>query len=150
MASYNRVTLLGNLGQDPELRYTQNQTPVTSFSIATTEFRNSTDGNKQTITDWHRVVVWGRQAENCGKYLRKGQSVFIEGKLRTRTWESQDGKKHRTTEVVAILVQFMSQQNERRGSPAAKDSRPRQDFSANDPTLGNGQQNSTPIDEVPF
>lgn len=146
MASYNRVTLLGNLGQDPELRYTQNQTSVTSFSIATTEYRKSADGGNQSVTDWHRIVVWGRQAENCSKYLRKGQPVFIEGRLQTRTWEDQSGQKHRTTEVVAGLVQFIGQ-SDRRGSSPTNGSRSR--LSTNNPGLGNDQQDS-PIDEVPF
>ena len=148
MASFNRVTLLGNLGQDPELRYTQNKTAVTSFSLATTEYRKSADGGQQSVTDWHRVVVWGRQAENCNKYLRKGKTVFIEGRLHTRTWEDKSGQKHRTTEVVAGIIQFISP-NDRRGSSSSNESRPRQDFSTNDPILGNGQQNNS-IDEVPF
>ncbi|MDE3269860.1 MAG: single-stranded DNA-binding protein, partial [Pseudomonadota bacterium] len=83
------------------------QTPVTSFSLATTEYRSTQDGNKQSITDWHRIVVWGRQAENCSKFLAKGQPVFIEGKLQTRSWEDQNGQKRSTTEVVASNVQFL-------------------------------------------
>ena len=149
MASYNRVTLLGNLGQDPELRYTQNQTAVASFSLATTEYRKSADGGSQSVTDWHRVVVWGKQAENCNKYLRKGKTVFIEGKLQTRNWEDKNGQKHRTTEVVAVLVQFLSP-NDRRGSSTTNDSRQRQNYSSsNEPVLGNGQQGGS-IDDVPF
>lgn len=148
MASFNRVTLLGNLGQDPELRYTQNKTAVTSFSLATTEYRKSADGGQQSVTDWHRVVVWGRQAENCNKYLRKGKTVLIEGRLHARTWEDKNGQKHRTTEVIAGIVQFIGP-NDRRGSSTSNESRSRQDFSANDPLLGNGQQSGS-IDEVPF
>lgn len=148
MASYNRVTLLGNLGQDPELRYTQNKTAFTSFSLATTDYRSSADGNKQQVTDWHKVVVWGRQAENCNKYLSKGKTVFIEGRLHTRTWESKGGQKNRITEVIANSVQFLNQ-SDRRGASTTNESRSRQDFSSNDPLLGNGQQSSS-IDEVPF
>ena len=147
MASYNRVTLLGNLGQDPELRYTKNQTAFTSFNIATTEYRNTADGGKQTITDWHRVTVWGKQAENCSKYLSKGKTVLVEGKLRNNNWEDKNGNKQRTTEVMAAVVQFLNQ-NDRRGS-SSNDSRPRQDFSPNDPSFSNGQQGGS-IDEVPF
>ena len=149
MASYNRVTLLGNLGQDPELRYTQNKTAVTSFSLATTEYRKSADGGSQSVTDWHRVVVWGKQAENCNKYLRKGRTVFIEGRLHTRSWEDKNGQKHRITEVVAGLVQFINT-DDRRGSATTNDSRPRQNYSSpNEPVLGNGQQSGS-IDDVPF
>lgn len=108
MASYNRVQLLGNLGQDPELRYTQSQTPLTNISVATTEYRNSPDGSKNSFTEWHRVVVWGRQAENCCKYLKKGSSVFVEGRLQNRSWEDQNGQKRYATEVVANLVQFLN------------------------------------------
>lgn len=149
MASYNRVTLLGNLGQDPELRYTQNQTAFTSLSLATTEYRKSADGGSQSITDWHRVVVWGKQAENCNKYLRKGRTVFIEGRLHTRSWEDKNGQKHRITEVVAGVVQFINT-DDRRGSSTTNDSRQRQNYSSpNEPILGNGQQSGS-IDEVPF
>lgn len=141
-ASYNRVHLLGNLGQDPELRFTQSQTPVTSFSLATTEYRNSQDGNKQSITDWHRVVVWGRQAENCSKFLAKGQPVFVEGKLQTRSWEDQSGQKRSTTEVVASNVQFLRTSN---SSDMAR--------SAADPRTADSskpEEAATTMDDVPF
>ena len=108
MASLNRVFLVGNLGSDPELRYTANQTAVTSFNIATTDVRTGADGQRQETTEWHRIVVWGRQAENCSKYLAKGRSVFIEGRLQTRTWDDQKtGVKRSTTEIVAQAVQFL-------------------------------------------
>ena len=145
MASYNRVQLIGNLGQDPELRYTQSQTPLTSVSIATTEFRNTPEGGKQSVTDWHRVVIWGRQAENCCKYLRKGSPVFIEGRLQTRSWEDKSGQKRSTTEVVAANVQFLgnksSEAQEGRSSNAPP---PHAGAGAN---LGNGSGN---LDDVPF
>ncbi len=100
---------MGNLGQDPELRYTQNQTAVCSLNIATTEFRMGQDGQRQEMTEWHRVVVWGKQAENASKYLAKGRGVFVEGKLQTRSWEDQNGQKRFTTEIVANNVQFLPQ-----------------------------------------
>lgn len=141
-ASYNRVHLLGNLGQDPELRFTQSQTPVTSFSLATTEYRNSQDGNKQSITDWHRIVVWGRQAENCSKFLTKGQPVFIEGKLQTRSWEDQNGQKRSTTEVVASNVQFLR-------TTAASDTARSADHQAHSKSTEMGNSEAT-MDDVPF
>lgn len=107
MASINKVMVMGRLGQDPELRYTQNQTPVCSLNVATSEFRMGQDGQRQELTEWHRVVVWGKQAENASKYLSKGRGVFIEGRLQTRSWEDQNGQKRYTTEIVANNVQFL-------------------------------------------
>lgn len=106
MASLNRVLIMGNLGQDPELRYTQNQTPVVTLNVATTESWNK-DGQRQEQTEWHRVIVWSKQAENCARYLSKGRSVFIEGKLQTRSWDDKNGQKRYTTEIVASAVQFL-------------------------------------------
>lgn len=107
MASVNKVIIMGNLGQDPELRYTTNQTPVATLSLATTDYRKAPDGSRQEMTEWHRIVVWGKQAENCSKYLSKGRPVFVEGRLQTRSWEDQNGNKRYSTEVVAQNVQFL-------------------------------------------
>lgn len=108
MASLNRVVIMGNLGQDPELRYTQSQTPVCTLSVATTDYRTGADGQRQEQTEWHRVVVWSKQAENCAKYLAKGRSVLVEGRLATRSWEDQKtGQKRYVTEIIANNVQFI-------------------------------------------
>lgn len=108
MASLNRVVIMGNLGQDPELRYTQSQTPVCTLNIATTDYRTGADGQRQETTEWHRVVVWSKQAENCAKYLAKGRSVLVEGRLATRSWEDQKtGQKRYVTEIIANNVQFV-------------------------------------------
>jgi single-strand DNA-binding protein len=107
MASVNKVILVGNLGRDPELRYTQNGSAVANFTLATNERWRDKDGNNQERTEWHRVVVWGRTAENCAQYLQKGRSVYIEGRLQTREWEDKDGNKRNTTEVNALNVQFL-------------------------------------------
>lgn len=107
--SLNRVMIIGNLGQDPELRYTPNQSAVATFSVATTDYRSSADGQRQEVTEWHRVVVWNKVAENCAKYLAKGRTVFVEGRLQTRTWDDkQTGQKRYATEIVAQNVQFLS------------------------------------------
>ena len=107
-ASVNKVILVGNLGKDPELRTTNSGSPVCNFSIATTErWKNNESGNWEERTEWHNIVVWGRQAENCNQYLTKGSPVFIEGRLQTRSWEDKDGKKRYTTEVVALTVKFL-------------------------------------------
>ena len=107
MASVNKVILVGNLGRDPELRYTKNGQPVATFSLATNERFQNREGEVQERTEWHRVVVYGRAAENCAQYLSKGRSVYVEGRLQTREWENQEGQKQRTTEVVAQTVQFL-------------------------------------------
>lgn len=108
MASFNRVTILGNLGQDPELRYTTNQTAVCTLNIATTDYRTGADGQRVEQTEWHRVVVFSKQAENCQKYLAKGRTVLVEGRLQTRSWEDQKtGQKRYMTEIVAQAVQFI-------------------------------------------
>lgn len=107
MASLNRVTVMGNLGQDPELRYTQSQTAVCTFSVATTEYRTGQDGQKVETTEWHRIVVWGKMGENCSKYLAKGRTCLVEGRLQTRNWEDKQGQKRYVTEIVAQNVQFV-------------------------------------------
>ena len=108
MASVNRVIILGNLGQDPELRYTPGGAPVCNFNVATSETWTDRDGNKQTTTEWHRIVVWNKQAENCAKYLAKGRTVYVEGRLQTRSWDDKTtGQKRYMTDVVAQNIQFM-------------------------------------------
>ena len=96
----NKVILLGNVGRDPELRYTQNGTAVCNFSLATTE-RAKIGGEWQDRTEWHSIVAWGRLAETCSNYLAKGSQVYIEGRLRTRKWEDREGNTRYQTEVVA-------------------------------------------------
>ncbi len=108
MAGVNKAILIGNLGRDPELRYTQSGQPVANFSLATTETWNKKDGGgKEEKTEWHRIVAWGRTAELCAQYLAKGRTVYVEGRLQTREWEDREGKKQRTTEIVAQTVQFL-------------------------------------------
>lgn len=107
MASVNKVILIGNLGSDPELRSTPSGNPVCNFNLATNESWKGKDGNKQEKTEWHRIVVWGKLAENCSKFLSKGRSVYIEGKLQTREWDDKEGVKRYTTEIVARDVKFL-------------------------------------------
>ncbi|MGH0028646.1 MAG: single-stranded DNA-binding protein [Myxococcota bacterium] len=107
MASVNKVILVGNLGRDPELRYTQSGQAVANFTLATTERFSNRDGDRQERTEWHRIVAWGRTAELCAQYLAKGRSVYIEGRLQTREWEDKEGQKRRTTEITAQTVQFL-------------------------------------------
>jgi single-strand DNA-binding protein len=97
----NKVMIIGNLGRDPEMRYTPSGRPVTSFSMATNRSWNTSDGERRTETEWFNVVAWGSLAEICNQYLKKGQQVYIEGRLQTRRWEDDDGNKRSTTEIVA-------------------------------------------------
>jgi single-strand DNA-binding protein len=103
----NKVILVGNLGQDPELRTTSGGQPVGSLRVATTEKFKDRDGNLQERTEWHSVVVWGRDAENVHKYCKKGRQLYIEGRLQTRKWQDKEGKDRYSTEVVADVVRFL-------------------------------------------
>jgi len=107
MASVNKAILIGNLGKDPEIRYTPSGQAVASFPIATTRRWRDKDGQPQEQTDWHNIVVWGRQAENAKEYLRKGRPVYIEGRIQTRNYDDKDGVKRYVTEIVAQTVQFL-------------------------------------------
>ncbi len=100
----NKVIIIGRLGRDPELRFTQGGQAVANFSVATTEHWKGKDGEKNEKTEWHRIVAWGKTAEFCGEYLKKGRQVYVEGRLQTREWE-KDGQKRSTTEIVAQVVQ---------------------------------------------
>lgn len=110
----NKVILIGNIGADPELRYTPGGAAVTNFNLATNETWTDNSGERQERTEWHRIVVWGRLAEICNQYLRKGSKVYIEGRLQTQSWE-QDGVKRYTTEVVARDMQMLDSRNDMGG-----------------------------------
>ena len=105
--SFNKIILVGNLGRDPELRYTPQGNPVCSFSMATNERRKDKTGEFQDQTTWFRVTLWGRQAETASQYLTKGRPVYIEGRLRVEEWTDRDGKPRQTLEVTATDMQFI-------------------------------------------
>jgi single-strand DNA-binding protein len=107
MAGINKVILVGNLGRDPEVRYTPSGTAVANFTLATTETWTDRDGERQSHTEWHRIVAWRRLGEICGEYLSKGKQVYIEGRIRTREWEDQEGNKRKTTEIEAQTMQML-------------------------------------------
>src|SRR5512143_3686563 len=107
MASLNKVMLIGNLGKDPEVRYTSNGTAVASFSLATSERFKNKNGEWEERTEWHNITLWGRLAEIAGEYLAKGRTVFIEGRLQTRKWQDRDGKDRYTTEIVGDKMQML-------------------------------------------
>ncbi len=104
----NKVMLIGNLGKDPEVRYTPGGQAVANFNIATNEAWTDKAGAKQERTEWHKIVVWGKVAELCGEYLSKGRQVYIDGRLQTREWNNKEGVKQYTTEIVANQVLFLS------------------------------------------
>jgi single-strand DNA-binding protein len=107
MAGVNKVILVGNLGADPEVRFTPSGQAVANFRIATSENWTDKNGQKQERTEWHRIVVWGKLGELCGEYLGKGRQCYVEGRLQTREWNDKEGKKNYTTEVVANNVVFL-------------------------------------------
>ncbi|MBI2868905.1 MAG: single-stranded DNA-binding protein [Chloroflexi bacterium] len=107
MPSLNKVTIIGNVGSEPEMRFTPNGKPVISFSVATNWVYTSPDGEKKQETEWFNVIAWNRLAEQCNQFLAKGRLVYAEGRLHTRTWEGQDGQPHTRLEVIANRVLFL-------------------------------------------
>ncbi len=145
MSSLNRVMIIGRLGRDPELRYTQSGTAVCSLNVATDESYTDRDGNKVDRTEWHRVSVFQRQAENCANYLAKGSLVYVEGSLQTRKWQDQQGQDRYTTEIKADRVQFLDRKGD---SQSGEQQAPSRQQTA---SRGNTQrQQSGPPDEIPF
>ena len=145
MSGVNKVILVGRLGADPELKSVGNSQSVARLSVATSETWMDKNNQKQERTEWHRVVVWGRQAENCGKHLSKGRQVYVEGRLQTRSWEDQQGQKKYATEIVATTVQFLGAGTAERGeqqSTRASGGDFAQDFGP-EPSFDNA-------DEIPF
>jgi len=134
MAGVNRVILVGNLGADPEMRYTASGMGVCKFRIATTEKFTDKQGARQERTDWHRIVAWGKLAEICGQYLVKGKQVYIEGKIRNDTWE-KDGVKQYSYEVVADTMKML-------GSPGTRAQEPEPAFAP--------PEGGVPEDDIPF
>jgi single-strand DNA-binding protein len=129
MAGVNKVIIIGNLGADPEIKYTQNNVPLATFRVATTENWKDQSGEWQERTEWHRVVAWRHLAERAERFLRKGKQVYVEGKIQTRTWEDQSGEKKYMTEIVAREMQLLGKRDdyesggdEPRGAKAASGS----------------------------
>lgn len=136
----NKVMIIGHLGADPELRYTQSGSPVATLRVATDESYTDKDGNRVERTEWHRIVAFQRAAENCNKYLSKGSLVYVEGKLTTRKWQDQNGQERYTTEIRAERVQFL----EKRENAQQHHAQRRE--SSNEHNRGN----DTTMDDCPF
>jgi len=118
MVSLNKVMIIGNVGTEPEMRFTPNGNPVTSFRVATNRVYTTPEGERRRETEWFTIVAWNRLAEQCNQFLTKGRLVYAEGRLHTRTWESQDGQKHSRSEIVANRVVFLDR---REASPLAEE-----------------------------
>jgi single-strand DNA-binding protein len=143
MAGVNKVIVIGRLGADPEVKTVSGGNTVARLSVATSENWTDREGQKQERTEWHRIVVWGKLAELCGKYLSKGRQVYVEGRLQTRSWEDQQGQKRYSTEVVANTVQFLGSTQGAAQSNTSHDN----DFGAQDFGPEPAFDNS---DEIPF
>ena len=149
MASVNRVILVGNLGRDPELRYIPSGQAVANFTLATNDRWRDKEGNNQERTEWHRIVVWGKSAENCAQFLQKGRSVYVEGRLQTREWEDKDGNKRQTTETIAQTVQFLGGRGGA-GGGAEPGGGPSRDSGSSGAGAGGGESSAPPSNDVPF
>jgi single-strand DNA-binding protein len=117
----NKVMIIGNLGRDPELRYTPSGHPVTTFAVATSRSWNTSNGERHSETEWFNVVTWGNQAETCKQYLTKGQLVYIEGRLQTRRWDDKEGIKHTAVEIVATEMIMLSDRRDVSHVPAGEE-----------------------------
>ena len=133
----NKVILVGNLGKDPEVRFTPNGRALAKFSVATSEKWTDQQGQKQERTEWHNIVVWGKQAETCGQYLSKGRQVYVEGSIRTRNYDDKDGNKKYITEIVARDVRFLGGAGGRAPQEAGV-------------SLPPGEDAGPPEDDIPF
>jgi len=136
MAGINKVILIGRLGADPEIRYTNSGMSVANFSLATSTNWVNKSGEREERTDWHKIVAFGRLGEICGEYLNKGKQVYVEGRLQTRSWEDKDGNKRKTTEVVALQLQML-------GAPSG-------DRPAGGETEGTQEEEFIQEDDIPF
>jgi single-strand DNA-binding protein len=151
--SLNKAMIIGNLGRDPEMRYTPNGQAVTQFTVAVNRNYKDASGEWKEETEWFRVVCWGPLAERTAEYFRKGRKVYVEGRLQTRNWEGQDGQKHYTTELIASTVTGLDARPREEGAPEPSGARPAR---AGSPSGGPGPSGpsedfgSSDLDELPF
>ena len=145
MSGDNKVILVGRLGADPEMKYTNSGTGVCRFNIATSERWTDKGGQKQERTEWHRIVAWAKLGELCNEYLKKGRQAYIEGRLQTRSWEDKEGNKKYTTEVIANTVQFLGSAEGGRGATPAS-----QDVTDDSPFMEEPSSGGTKDEDIPF
>jgi single-strand DNA-binding protein len=143
MASLNKVMLIGNLGKDPEVRYTASGTAVAGFSLATSDRFKGKNGEWEDRTEWHNITLWGRLAEIAGEYLAKGKTVYIEGRLQTRKWQDRDGRDRYTTEIVGEKMQMLSGKGDGGGRPGGGRQESQEPPGYDEPAFN-------PDDDIPF
>ena len=158
MAGVNKVIIVGNLGRDPEIKYTQSNVPVANFSVATSEsWKDKNSGEWQEKTEWHRIVAWRHLAERAERYLRKGKQVYIEGRIETRKWTGQDGNDRYTTEIIAQQLMLLGRRDEGEGgggggggSFAKEQNAPGQSGGFNPGAPADGGGGAEEDDDLPF
>jgi single-strand DNA-binding protein len=152
--SLNKCMIIGNLGRDPEMRYTPSGQAVTQFTVAVNRNYKDQQGERQEETEWFRVVAWGQQAEFSAEYLRKGAKVYVEGRIQTRQWEGQDGQKRYTTELVANTIQTLERRQRDEGDGGSQlppEPRQRPQAAAGQPAGGAQSEQPEPdYDDLPF
>lgn len=146
MHGVNKVTLIGNVGKDPETRYLESGVPVTSFSLATSETHKNRHGDKISTTEWHNIVLWRGLAEIAEKFVRKGDALYVEGKLRTRSWEDKEGRRRHTTEIIGTNM-IMLTKRDRRGEGLFEDTRDEQAPPLTEDDIDHEEEEAT---ELPF
>lgn len=146
--SVNKVILIGNVGRDPEVRYLNNETPVANFSLATSETYTNRNGEKVTQTEWHNIVLWRGLASVAEKYVKKGTQLYIEGNIRTRSWDDKDGNKRYTTEIVGTNMQMLGRRGEggQNGGDSASTMPDNEPSSPSEPFV----QDNDVADDLPF
>lgn len=147
MGNLNKAMIIGRLGADPEVRYTQSNTAVATLNVATSEKYKDANGDLQENTEWHRIVAWGRLAEICQQYIRKGSQIYVEGPIQTRGWEDKDGQKRYTTEIKALVIQMLDSKDSANGSaPVSRDTQKKEPAISTD--MPGGFDDSD--DDLPF
>jgi single-strand DNA-binding protein len=150
MAGVNKAILVGRLGGDPELRYTNTGTAVANFSVATSTNWVNKEGQREERTEWHRVVAFGRLAEISGEYLNKGKQVYIEGRLQTRSWEDKDGNRRKTTEIVAQQLQMLGAPSGERAPAEEEIQTGGEEIQTGGEEIQTGEEEPIPEDDIPF
>jgi single-strand DNA-binding protein len=147
----NKVLLIGNLGRDPEMKYTPQGTPITNFTMAVSRRRQTPDGEWKEETEWFRIVAWQKLAEQCNEYLRKGSKVYIEGRLQTREWQGQDGQNRQTVEVVANEMVILDSRQNGPGGPGGygEERAPSRAGGVSEPSRADDDFDSD-VDDIPF
>ena len=150
MAGLNKVMLIGNLGKDPEVRSLESGVPVATFSLATSESYKDKEGNRQTATEWHNIVVWRGLAQVAEKYLKKGSQIYVEGKLKTRNWQDKEGNTRYTTEIVADNFTMLGRANEGGSNSSRPQGSPSNNYASSTSNSAVNDSGNDDADDLPF